>query len=196
MRLIPLIGKFRRVVENQNLASYLRCSIARCLKMARQNGFFVDALIGKKAVSRLCIGPVLAHEGDGLPHSTSNLSKQLSEPLEEPRVLKLTPGELSVNPGIRLKHAFTSSGSPYQWRQLSHCAAPYRQAKTPLTVSGFRVCALCSRNELRNPKLRGHCSKNMSTPAANQVLNNESQTILADQAVTEMPESVAHESTS
>src|SRR6516165_10392784 len=98
MRLISLIGKFRRVVENQNLATYLRCSIERCLKMARQNGFFVDALIGKKAVSRLRIGPVLAHEGDGLPHSTSNLSKQLSEPLQEPIVFKFASGELSVNP--------------------------------------------------------------------------------------------------
>src|SRR5215467_8432572 len=106
MRLLSLIGKFRRVVENQDLPTYLRSSLARCLKMARQNGVLVDALIREKAVSRLRIGPVLAHEGDGLPHSTGDLSKQLSEPLEEARVLKLASGELSVNPDLSLRSVF------------------------------------------------------------------------------------------
>jgi hypothetical protein len=169
MRLISLIGKFRRIVENQDLPAYLRSSIASCLKMARQNGVLVDALIRKKAVSRLRVGPVLAHEGDGFPHSTRNLSKQLSEPLEKPSVLKLASGELSVNPDLSLRRVFSICGSPHQWRQLSHRAAPYRRPNTP-TPS----------------KVRRHPSIHMSTPpAANQVLNNESQAIPADQASTE-----------
>jgi hypothetical protein len=103
MRLISFIGEFRRVVENQNLPAYLRSSIACCLKMTRQNGLLVDALIGKKTVGRLRIGPVLAHEGDGLPRGTGDLSKQLSKPLEEPYILKLASAELSVNPRIHLR---------------------------------------------------------------------------------------------
>jgi hypothetical protein len=144
-------------VENQNLPSDLCNSITRCLKMARQNGFFVDTLIGKRAVSRLRVGPVLAHERDGLPHRTGNLSKQLSKPLEEPNVFKFAFGKLSINPGVSLTLVFTTRGSPHQWRQLSHSAAPYRKPNTS-TPS----------------KVRPRPSLYTSTPAANQVLNNES----------------------
>src|SRR5262245_28976953 len=104
MRLISLIGKFRRLMQNQNLPSYLFSSITCCLNMTRQYSFLVDPLIGKEAVSRLRVGPVLAHEGDGLRDSTRNLSKQLSKPLEKSYVFKLASGELSVNPGIRVRH--------------------------------------------------------------------------------------------
>jgi len=100
------------------------------------------------------------------------LSKQLSKPLEEPRVLKLASGEFSVNPAIRLGRVFTSRGAQ-QWSQLSHSAAPYRQATATRHFIIF-----------------------MSTPAANQVLNNESQAILADQPSSRRQKSIAHESMS
>jgi len=103
-------------------------------------------------------------EGDGLPHSTGDLSKQLSEPLEEARVLKLASGEFSVNPAIRLGRAFASRGA-HQWSQLSHSAAPYRQA----TTTGFGVGPLpAPRSERRSPahsKGRRHFIIYMSTPS-------------------------------
>src|SRR5215831_304945 len=111
--------------------------------MARQNGFFVYALIGKEAVSGLRISPVLAHEGDGLPHRAGNLSKQLSKPLEEPNVLKLAFGEFSVNPSVSLKRGFTTHGSPHQWRQLCHGAAPYRTPNTSTPSKVRRPPSIC-----------------------------------------------------
>jgi hypothetical protein len=92
----------------------------------------------------------------------------LSKPLEEPNVFKFAFGELSVNPRVSLRLVCTTRGSPHQWRQLSHSAAPYRKPNTS-TPS----------------KVRPHPSLYMSIPAANQVLNNESYAISADQVSVE-----------
>jgi hypothetical protein len=84
--------------------------------MARQNGFSFYALIGKKVVSRLRISAVRSHEGDGLPHRTGNLSKQLSKPLEEPNILKLAFGEFSVKARLHYSRLAASMETAFSWR--------------------------------------------------------------------------------
>jgi transposase-like protein len=158
----------RHDISPQHLFAWRKAARGGALSLPADTAPLFVPVMTDLHLSRLRVGPVLAHERDGLPHRTGNLSKQLSKPLQEPIVFKFASGELSVNPSVSLRLICTTRGSPHQWRQLSHSAAPYRK---PNTSTPSRVCP--------------HPSLYMSTPAANQVLNNESYAISTDQVPTE-----------
>jgi hypothetical protein len=110
-------------------------AITRRLKVTRQNGFFVDALIGEKPVSRLCVGPVSADE-----RSARDLRKQFFESLEKARVLKLTSSEFAVNPVFGLRFVITARAALR--RQRFHSAAPTRRTNSRSRKRIFSVLPL------------------------------------------------------
>jgi hypothetical protein len=72
------------------------------LKVTGENVRFVHPVIGEKAVSRLRIGPVLAHQRNALAHRASDLRHQFAQPLVQALVGKIAASKLAIKPPVHL----------------------------------------------------------------------------------------------
>jgi hypothetical protein len=87
------------------------------MEMASQDVCFTDPLVGKKAIGRLGVGPILADQWNALPHGAPDLRQKFAQPLGQTLVRKTTAGKLAINPSVgRSIHWHRSSAIRCQTR--------------------------------------------------------------------------------
>ena len=100
--ILPVIGKFRRIVKDQNSGIRGNESLARGLKVSSKNILFGDTVVGQKTIGRLCVCPVLANQRNALAGALGELLEEFSESLVESDISELAAGEFTINPCVGL----------------------------------------------------------------------------------------------
>src|SRR5580704_19259068 len=96
---LPVIGKFRRIVKDQNSGTTNRsCVDWKC--PARMS--LVHAVVRQKTIGRLCICPVLANPRNALTGALGELLEEFSESFVESDVCELATNELVFDPCLGL----------------------------------------------------------------------------------------------
>ena len=84
----PLVGELRCVLKQQNRAFTSIISHARRCKVALQNIAFLNPIIGKEAISRLGVGPILAGKRNRSAHPIAEPFEQISKPASQTSILE------------------------------------------------------------------------------------------------------------
>jgi hypothetical protein len=88
-----LIGKLRRVLQQQYRATGRFKACTRRVEVPAQNIAFVHPLIGKESIGRFGVGPILARERNALSDPASHPDQKLAKPFAKTRI----PEDVLVN---------------------------------------------------------------------------------------------------
>ncbi|HEY6264681.1 MAG TPA: hypothetical protein VIW93_07755 [Candidatus Acidoferrum sp.] len=99
---LPVIGKFRRIVKDQNSGIRSNESLVCRLEVSSKNVLFVHAVVGQKTIGCFCVCPVLANQRNALAGALGELLEKFSESLVEPDVCELATNKFTFNPCLGL----------------------------------------------------------------------------------------------
>lgn len=112
----PLIGKFRRVLQNQDRAGRCDKAAAGRLEMAGENIRLLDAVVREEAVGRLRVGPVLTCQRMLAPIEPPILSTNCRRRRSRRLSARLQPASSSSNHGVAVPSMHRRSSIPCQTR--------------------------------------------------------------------------------
>ena len=122
----PLVGELRCVLKQQNRPVTSLISHARRCKVALQNIAFLNPFIGKEAISRLGVGPILAGKRNRSAHPITEPFKQISKPASQTSILEcslidfvFTPVRAATSEFVA-SHAHFAPLHPNQVPQQNH----------------------------------------------------------------------------
>src|SRR5689334_12830851 len=94
----------------------------RRLKVTGQNVRLTDPLVGIDTISRLGVGPVLAHQRNALAHDAPDLRHQFAEPLVQAIVGKTAASKLAIKPCVSFPVHWHPSPCAGFWRRTQEAA--------------------------------------------------------------------------
>lgn len=95
---LPLVGEFRRVVQDQDRPVRRGEAVTCRLEMPFEDLGLADPLVGEEAVSRLGVGPVLASQRNALAHGVAHPLQQRPQSLVQTRISEAAAGSLPIEP--------------------------------------------------------------------------------------------------
>ena len=96
------------------------------LEVTSQNVCFADPAVGKEAISRLGVRPILADQRNALSHRAPNLLQELAESAAKPGVLKFASTNLSINrASVRVRLRYHLANAPSDANLALAARPPY-----------------------------------------------------------------------
>src|SRR5450631_90842 len=88
-----LVGKLRRVLQQQHRATGRFKACTRRVEVPAQNVAFAHPLIGEEPIGRLGVGPILARKRNALSNPASHSDQKLTKPFAKTHI----PEDVLVN---------------------------------------------------------------------------------------------------
>lgn len=97
-RIRPLVGEFRRVLNEEKSIRKIVVTRARGGEVAAEDISLLHAFVGEEAIGRLRVRPVLAREWYAPAHAVTNLLQQLAKSPTEASILESCLVDLTLRP--------------------------------------------------------------------------------------------------
>jgi len=124
-----LIGKFRRVLQQQYRATGRFEACTRRVEVPAQNIAFVHPLIGKEPIGRFGVGPILARKRNALSDPASHPDQQLAKSFAKTHIPEDVLVNFLINPTVRTARSIiyfccSTRGRQAQFRPRQSHGAP------------------------------------------------------------------------